>query len=622
MPEIKGNISRRERRAKIRLPKHLAQADVRSSTSGTEKLYELYAFARAHFSNGEFAEAERSCRAILAREPDDIPALVLLADTVRQGDRNKLAVKLLERALALDCENPAAHDSIAMAYQALGGEDEAIQHFMLAFALGLADAEALVKRRAAVAAPLRRLAAAWPRQPGLAGLLGPQFATALAQEAALLALLQARVVHDPDLERLLTIIRRGLLEHVATGAELSEYGDSLAFFCALAQQCFINDYVYAVRHTERVQLQHVQSRVASALAAGRDIVAFDLITAASYLPLHQLPMASSLLNRLWPDAISRLLTQQIAEPLEEASDRDSIPVLSCVDDSVSLQVQRQYEESPYPRWSAVPPIKPTTVVKFLRDQLGISPTAWPITTVGVEILIAGCGTGSHSIDSALRFPSARLLAIDISRTSLAFARRKTRSLGLTNVEYAQADILELPALGRRFDVIETVGVLHHLADPMAGWRALLSLLRPNGLMFVGLYSALARQSLAAARTFIAERGYRPTPDDIRTCRQELIRTGWVPQYRDFSSTSGCRDLLFNVMEHRFDIPEIRTFIETHGLQFLGFEQLPAGALDQFRQCYSDEASTRDLAAWHSFEQDHPQTFANMYLFWVQKAQSH
>jgi SAM-dependent methyltransferase len=214
------------------------------------------------------------------------------------------------------------------------------------------------------------------------------------------------------------------------------------------------------------------------------------------------------------------------------------------------------------------------------------------------------------------------LSIDISRASLAFARRQTRALALTNIEYAQADLLELAAMSdRRFDVIETVGVLHHLSDPSAGWQGLLSLLRPNGLMLIGLYSDAGRRSLNFARSLIAQRGYQPVPEDIRACRQELIGHGWVPQARDFSSTSGCRDLLFNVMEHRFDIPQIRHFIETHGLQFLGFEQLPPGALDQFRQRHSEAASARDLVAWHSFEQKHPQTFANMYIFWVQKTQS-
>jgi 2-polyprenyl-3-methyl-5-hydroxy-6-metoxy-1,4-benzoquinol methylase len=310
------------------------------------------------------------------------------------------------------------------------------------------------------------------------------------------------------------------------------------------------------------------------------------------------------------------LTQQIREPLEEATDRNNIPALTPIDDAVSLQVQHQYEESPYPRWTAVPQIEPTTVVRFLRDRLNIVPLSWPQTTVGVDILIAGCGTGSHSIDSALRFPKARILAIDISRTSLAYALRKSRELGLTNIEYGQADILKLDSLGRRFDVIETVGVLHHLADPAAGWRVLLSLLRPHGLMLVGLYSATARQSLTAARAFIAERGYRAT--DIRACRQELIRRFGMPLFRDFSSTSGCRDLLFNVMEHQFTIPQIRKFLDENHLAFLGFEQLPPDVLRQFRQQFPDAGALRDLESWHAFEQMQTLTFGNMYFFWVQK----
>ncbi|HWS08977.1 MAG TPA: hypothetical protein VN362_14160, partial [Xanthobacteraceae bacterium] len=161
-----------------------------------------------------------------------------------------------------------------------------------------------------------------------------------------------------------------------------------------------------------------------------------------------------------------------------------------------------------------------------------------------------------------------------------------------------------------------VGVLHHLADPAAGWRVLRSLLRPHGLMLVGLYSATARQSLAAARAFIAERGYRAT--DIRACRQELIQRFGMPLFRDFSSTSGCRDLLFNVMEHQFTIPQIEAFLDENRLAFLGFEQLPPDVLRQFRQQFPDASALRDLESWHAFEQMHTLTFGNMYFFWVQK----
>lgn len=579
---------------------------------------DIYAAAMRHYRRGEPVPAQRLCRTILARDPKHLRALVMLGDIVQQEGRNKLALKLLEQALAVDCSDAAAHDTIAMTYQALGRRDEAVRHFTQAILLGLRDAEALVKQNATVAAALRRIAEAWPRQLSLVELLGSEGAALLAADALLLALLQSIVIHDFELERLFTAIRRGLLERAAgSGADVREPA-AWKFYCAVAQQCFLNEYVFACGDLEQAQLQRVRDRVVAALRMAAPVSPLDPIVVASYLPLHTLPMASSLLNFAFPDAIDRLLTQQIREPLEEAADRPQIPVLTPIDDAISLQVQDQYETSPYPRWTAVPQIKPTTVVKYLWHDLGIAPASWPTTTVDVSILIAGCGTGQHSIDSALRFPRARILAVDISRASLACARRKSRALNLTNIEYAQADILQLPSLDRRFDVIEAVGVLHHLADPTSGWRRMLQLLRPNGLMYVGLYSAAARRSLAAARALIAERGYRATADGVRAFRQDLMRRSGMPPFRDFSSTSGCRDLLFHVMQYEFTIPQIKAFLEANHLSFLGFGPLPPGASDRFRELFPDPASARDLACWSTFEEKYPLTFGNMYLFWVQK----
>jgi len=74
----------------------------------------------------------------------------------------------------------------------------------------------------------------------------------------------------------------------------------------------------------------------------------------------------------------------------------------------------------------------------------------------------------------------RVLAIDLSLSSISYAKRKTQEMGIHNIEYAQADILKIGGITRTFDVIESVGVLHHLADPLAGWRTLVSRLRPGG----------------------------------------------------------------------------------------------------------------------------------------------
>ena len=71
---------------------------------------------------------------------------------------------------------------------------------------------------------------------------------------------------------------------------------------------------------------------------------------------------------------------------------------------------------------------------------------------------------------------------------------------------------------RRFDLIEAVGVLHHLADPYAGWRVLLSLLRPGGFMLLGLYSAPARRNLAGIARPASRREYGTSADDVRRAR--------------------------------------------------------------------------------------------------------
>lgn len=208
---------------------------------------------------------------------------------------------------------------------------------------------------------------------------------------------------------------------------------------------------------------------------------------------------------------------------------------------------------------------PTTVCRYLQGLFPLAPINCPDESSGVDILVAGCGTGQHSIATAQRYVGAGVLAVDLSIASLCYAKHRIRGISADNIEYAQADILELGSIDRMFDLIEASGVLHHLADPLRGWRVLLSRLRPNGVMKVGLYNELARRDVVAARTFIAERGYRPVAPDIRRCCQELMSLADGTPLKDvatgdFFTTSGCRDLLFHDQEHRFTLPDISAFL--------------------------------------------------------------
>ena len=415
----------------------------------------------------------------------------------------------------------------------------------------------------------------------------------------------------------MTALRFAALE--IASAEGSEDGGMADFCCALARQCFLNEQVFSHTDEELARARRLRDAVIAALASNAAISELQLAVVASYFPLHTVPGVENLAARTWSEAMTGVIRQQVGEPAQEQRLRAAMPALTEIEDDVSRQVQQQYEENPYPRWAnAEPPGPPLPFDRYLRRKLPAA-VFRAFDKPQIEVLIAGCGTGQHAIETAQRFSGATVLAVDLSRTSLAYAERRSRELGRSNIAYGRADILKLGSLGRSFDLIESSGVLHHLAEPFAGWRVLLSLLRPGGFMHMGLYSELARREIVAARAFILEQGYRPTADDIRRCRQELLNSplNGVAKAGDFFSTSECRDLLFHIQERRLTIPQIKSFIAEHDLKFIGFEFAPQ-AMQRYRDIFGGDHFVRDLDRWHAFETERPDTFAGMYQFWIQK----
>jgi 2-polyprenyl-3-methyl-5-hydroxy-6-metoxy-1,4-benzoquinol methylase/tetratricopeptide (TPR) repeat protein len=484
----------------------------------------------------------------------------------------------------------------------------------------------LVKRNRDIEKCVRRLVATRHKSPASPELLSPTEFEAICHDRLLCCLLESTVVFDLELEQFLTAVRWTLLA-MAVGGNFAQafVQGGLHFFCALAHQCFINEYVFPWTGEEKLQAESLRERLVEALATGAPIPEPWLVAVAAYHPLASLPNANLLIRRRWPASVAKLVTQQVQDVHKERALRASVPRLTEIDDSVSLAVKKQYEENPYPRWIKASPAGHTTIEEHLRHLFPLANIPDVVNTQGAEILIAGCGTGQHSIETARLFPGAHILAIDLSLSSICYAKRKTLELGLKNLEYAQADILKLQSIRRTFDVIEAGGVLHHLAQPLAGWRVLLSILRPGGFMRIGLYSKLARQDVAAARALIAQCGYGSSVEDIRGCRHELAGFGdsalpsKVTDRLDFFSTSRCRDLLFHVQEHQFALPEIDDFLRQNQLIFLGFD-LPSGALLRFRQRFANQGAMTDLALWHAFEMENLSLFADMYQFWIRKPQ--
>jgi tetratricopeptide (TPR) repeat protein/SAM-dependent methyltransferase len=482
----------------------------------------------------------------------------------------------------------------------------------------------LVKLDGVVGESIARAASAWPTRLPAPELLGPGGLKRLAGDRLLQCLLAVTPVTDIELERFLTAVRCSMLD-AAEEAVASDVVDAavLSFHCALARQCFINDYVFAHTDAEFERVERLRHQMVTALAAGAPVPVLWPAAVAAYFPLGELPVAKTLLAGDWPDAITGLLVQQMVEPQSVRDLAASIPRLTAIADGASLEVRRQYEENPYPKWVTTAPAgRPTTVGKYLEGLFPLASIDCFDESRGVDILVAGCGTGQHSIATAQRYVGARVLAVDLSIASLCYAKHKTSSFGVDNIEYAQADILELGAIERMFDLIEASGVLHHLADPLLGWNVLLSRLRPGGVMKVGLYSESARRDIVAARAFISERGFRPTAPEIRRCRQEVMSFADGTPLKnvasgDFFTISGCRDLMFHVQEHRFTLPDISAFLAQNDLTFLGFD-LGGRTRLQYRTRFPADRSMTDLGLWHVFESENPATFLGMYQFWIQK----
>jgi SAM-dependent methyltransferase len=607
-------MNRSQRRAAV------ARAKIGASAASTD-IAALTAEADRAYREGRCERAEITCKQVLARNPAHAPALNLLGLMDHASGRHRQAVKRFADAIAADDRDALCHYNIAASYQALGQRTAAAAHFSKAIALGMGDekdVEEFVMQNPAVVACVGRIVDRTNLPLKDAAVFAEADLAALANDVFLCCALEMTIIRGLTLEFLLTELRRALLSVAETDVAARLNEEEIGLFCALAQQCFNNEYVFAQGADETQRAGRLRDLLEQKATADADVSQLLLAAVAAYVPLHSLAAAKKLLAASWPPAAAALVRRQIGEPLEEREDRSAIPALTGVEDATSLQVQQQYEENPYPRWTID---RLAALTGDAKRQTGAAHAG--VSGVVRDILIAGCGSGQHSIEMAQYFPEARILAIDISRTSLAYARRKTREQGLQNIEYAQADILQLAGLGRSFDRIDAVGVLHHLADPLAGWKILLSLLRPNGIMRVGLYSEAARRPVVDARALAAERGYGATAADIRALRQLIIRNRDDRRWNrlltagDFYSISGCRDLLFNVMEHRFDIPRIAAFLDENGLSFLGFE-LDKRDFEKFREQYPDVQALTDLRRWTVFEAANRQTFRRMYTFSVRK----
>ena len=188
-----------------------------------------------------------------------------------------------------------------------------------------------------------------------------------------------------------------------------------------------------------------------------------------------------------------------------------------------------------------------------------------------SILIAGCGT-SQAAKHALRWPAARVTGIDFSATSVSSTEQLKRQYNLKNLQIHKLPIERVDDLGMSFDQIVCTGVLHHLADPDGGLKALRGVLKPDGAMHLMLYAPYGRTGVYMLQDFCGRTGIQATDEGIREliCALDALPPGHplenlLREAPDFRHKAALADALLHPQDRAYSVPQLFEFLERGGL---------------------------------------------------------
>ena len=428
----------------------------------------------------------------------------------------------------------------------------------------------------------------------------------------LLEFLKVCPLPDIELENLFRKIRKKIL---MIEINFNEYIEIKNFIISLSAQCILNEYIYSISKEEIHKISEIESKIIHSLKDVKE----NLITVLSlYKNLSLYDWINDLNNNL----LNEYLKNYLIEVKTEKDLKKTIKSIKEIDNIVSVNVKQQYEENPYPRWKNPTITIPISVKNFFEIN--------NIKTIKFDendfkkpkILIAGCGTGQHAINTATRFKNSYVIALDLSFNSLAYAKRKSNEFEIKNISFIQGDILDVKTLDDEFDIIESVGVIHHMESPIKGLKCLLGVLKKNGFIKLGLYSELARRNIIQFQKRYPIDNFNITEEKIQHYRSKILGTSNTEDkslmiFNDFYTMSDFRDMVFHVNEHNFNISKIKNMLEQVNLDFCGFSGFTTLG-NSFINNLGKKFNRYDLNEWEKIEPHEPDLFKGMYQFWSQK----
>lgn len=191
----------------------------------------------------------------------------------------------------------------------------------------------------------------------------------------------------------------------------------------------------------------------------------------------------------------------------------------------------------------------------------------------LDILVAGCGTNQAAV-FAYTNPRARVMAIDVSQPSLDHHRFLKDKYGMQNLELHRLPIEEAGSLGRDFDLVVSTGVLHHLADPVAGAKALAPLLRPDGVMALMLYARYGRIGVEMLQAVFRDLGLKQNEASVLMVKEAIATLGQDHPVRsylavapDLAFDAGLVDTFLHGRDRSYTVADCLDLVASVGLVF-------------------------------------------------------
>jgi ubiquinone/menaquinone biosynthesis C-methylase UbiE len=251
------------------------------------------------------------------------------------------------------------------------------------------------------------------------------------------------------------------------------------------------------------------------------------------------------------------------------------------------EVRQQYEEFPYPERNPADEIK-----QFWSTYLSRLDAVNHFCHRGKEdfnnfrVLIAGGGTGDNAISWAEQLQgkeNCEVVYLDMSTASTNIAKKRAAVRMLNDIRWVNDSILNVPNLDLgQFDHIDCAGVLHHLADPDAGLKALVSVLKPDGAMSLMVYAPYGRAGIYVIQNLMrlvngTEQNPRQKIKNSKAILASLpiyhayhvAKQLKILTFNDDTNDAGIYDMFLHAQDRAYTILEVHDWLERCGLRMAG-----------------------------------------------------